>query len=91
MQLIIDGNNLFAVTDDGKMIQLTSAKIKKNKRNYGQEILQILSSGPVSLVDLRKKMKTSETNLYSALAELADKIVKTTVNRKAVYSLTETV
>lgn len=91
MELFIENYVLCGKLDDGTIIKIADCPKRKNARNYCQEILQVLSSGPKTLDEVRAQLKTSETNLYKALNSLSDKIVKSTVNRKAIYSLKEEV
>jgi len=65
------------------------SKSNKVYRDYQKDILKFLIPGAMTLVDLRKAMKTSENLLYQALDQLqaSGKIIKLKNNHKVSFKL----
>lgn len=64
-------------------------KLPRIKRNYKNDILDLLSDGPKNISLIRLTLATSENNLFDNLRELIEekKIKKEIMASRAVYSL----
>ena len=92
---MMEGDAIMTKEEVNKIIQEyieSQKKSKKIKRDYKQDILELLKNGTMDGSELRVSMKCSNSDYYRYIDQLVkeEKIVKVPVGKKIFFSLKET-